>query len=277
MKKLMFIAALAAVVGSASAATIIDRYNGSVFDFNATIKSVGMANSKQVTYKVSVCRNESGHGWWEKLGCDNAKDAMKAFNAMDNFEKFDFVQEDLGYRGVAASDPYDNDYRYFDDPKTDKFTTLSIKFYGLAYTVAKTYKLKEQVLIQYEDPSFAHTQVSILDNEELMLFIDDCCVIGGSTYQTSKQKPIVGMLTDGVNDLYIAGMGSLDAQKYLTSVSGSIAGKMDPAIAGGYAGSVFVYDAGITYTMGNAFPAYGTFTLKYNKKATQKYQDELAE
>ena len=280
MKKLMIVAAVAAMAGGAFADT--------AYTFSATLKTT-KGKSGKVTSTYNLGADAAGAFWYDDA-------TVQALRAADTNHVY-FTTKKVGGRTVPAltsKAKKDADWlsrniaplaATYNEKSAGKWCdTFKLTEAG-CYRVAGTEKIKD---IFVGDICCAALVGQDLD---LGLSLDSTALLGGVqrfgglTYATAKKAEIFAKVDDGADvELYLAGQGSfgkvlehtaLDtAVDGVTSLSGNIVGVI-PAPECEYCCSA--NDPAIAFACGDATgdatlktAAYGTFSLKYNAKETKQ-------
>lgn len=283
MKKLMIVAAVAAMAGGVFADT--------AYTFSATLKTT-KGKSGKVTSTYNLGANAAGEFWYEETAVADliaAENANTQLAAKDRY----FTTKKFGGRTVPAltsKAKKDADWlsaniaplaATYNEKSAGKWCdTFKLTEAG-CYRVAGTEKVKDIFV-----GDICCAALTGIDSG-LSLSTDDGLVqrFGGLKYATAKKAEIFATVDDGADvELYLAGQGSIGKVlstddltapvEGVTSLSGNIVGVIPapeceycctanvPAIAfvcgGDEAGSTDLKTA-----------AYGTFSLKYNAKATK--------
>ena len=286
MKKLMIVAAVAAMVGGAFADT--------AYTFSATLKTT-KGKSGKVTTTYNLGADAAGVFWYEETAVADliaAENANTQLAAKDRY----FTTKKFGGRTVPAltsKAKKDADWlsrniaplaATYNEKSAGKWCdTFKLTEEG-CYRVAGTEKIKD---IFVGDICCAALVGQDLD---LGLSLDSTALLGGVqrfgglTYAAAKKAEIFAKVDDGADvECYLAGQGSfgkvlehtdLDtAVDGVTSLSGNIVGVI-PAPECEYCCTANV--PAIAFACGDAAgdtalktAVYGTFSLKYNAKATK--------
>ena len=294
MKKLMIAAAAAAMISGAFAEG---------YDFTATVKATnGKEGKAKTTYRVGVGQDDTGVYWWKDLGFDTEKLAKQFVKKLNNEEKADFAYNDLGFvpyvydnYPVAANKSVDGttDYNYQEYYKNKWQWCYTFKFTDKnedCYRVPATVKLKGIVWMEeccdvweFVEYDFGTT---ILPDEEIthpLLYR-----INGVTLDKANKVEVTGTIGDAgagyvgntIGTFAYAGQGAYDVKNgRITSISGNIVGVLenpdceeccdDNQIAIVFECEndddwITSYQDDESELLGTA--AFGTFSLKYNKK-----------
>ena len=296
MKKLMIVAAIAAMAGGAIADT------NTAYTFTATLKTT-KGKSGKVTTTYNLGADATGEFWYSNR-------VVSALITADTNNMY-FTDKKVGGRPVKAltaeakknADWLLNTLRIeslattYNKKSAGKWCdTVKVTKEG-CYRVAGTEKIKAIVGGGCcGDPAF-----KTLTDEDGELMGDDISIgmalvnrFGGLSYKTAKKAEIFA--TVNTDQLYLAGQGSIgkttvafldDANEVvvkskedgITSLSGNIVGFL-PAPACEYCCSA--PDPAIAFVCGDEndnealdTAAYGTFSLKYNAKVTKSNAEEL--
>lgn len=273
MKKLMIAAALAAMVGGA--------YADTAYTFNASLKTT-VGKSGKVTTTYNLGEDAGGVFWYD----DTAVVTLTTNAANAAY----FTTKKIGSKTVLAlSSAAKKDNGWLSQYIVPLAATYNEKSAGKwcetfkvteegCYRVAGTEKIKDIVVgdICCEDLTGQDPDLGLSLDSRVQRF-------GGLTYATAKKAEILADVAGSNCGFFIAGQGSIgkvldDADldtpvEGVTSLSGNIVGYLaapeceycctdnQPAIAfvcGDDAGDVSLMTA-----------AYGTFSIKYNAKATK--------
>lgn len=283
MKKLMIAAAAAAMIGGAYAEG---------YDFTASVKTTkGKYGSQKTTYTVNVGLDDSGIFWWDGEGWLTEKEAKADVKKMTNDEKAYFAWTDLAFDGVATK--YNNKEYYKGKwvwCYTFKFTETDED----CYRVPGTAKLKGIVSMdgccgtwEFVDYDFGTTILADDISAEGISEITHPLLyrINGVSLGKANKVEVTGTFGDTSYDgttigtFAYAGQGDFDVKAdYIKSISGNLVGVLenpDCESCCDYDSEAVVfecYDEDDTITVYQDQPAgtaaFGTFSLKYNKKYT---------
>jgi hypothetical protein len=278
MKKLMVIAAAAAMVGGAFAAG---------YDFTASVKTTkGKYGSQKTTYTVNLGLDDNGEYWWDSLGFADEKAAKDAVKKMTNDEKADFAWNYVGFDGTAT------DFNVQEVYKGRKVWCYTFKFSETAedcYRVAGSAKLKGVItadccgLWEFAEYDFGKTVLANDDEGTSEIANGLLYRFGGVSLAKANKVEVAGTLGDVAFDgltigtFAFAGQGAFDVKNDLVkNVSGNIVGVLDNPDCESccdYDDVATVYecaDEDDTLTSyledPNGTAAFGTFSIKYNKK-----------
>ena len=279
MKKLMIVAAVAAMAGAAVAEEgAVKEY---VYDFTASVKSTGGKQGKDITttYTVNLGRDATGTWWWQTAGYSNSvvakasvKAAEKACNNAKDWTELEDLADLMGFNyktGKEAATDYN-----VKDQNGKWCTTFKFKVItpAVCYRVAKSYKLKDQVVGECcGDWEGVDTEISFADG-----FIQR---FGSQAINKANKVEILAAVAGYDEKAFnytadIAGQGTWK-DGIVDSVSGNIVGKKDAPTCWECCEDdvdAFAFecdaeeDADMDDTLDTAL--FGTFKLKYNKKAT---------
>ena len=263
MKKLMIVAAVAAMAGAAVAE--IDY----VYDFTASVKSTGGKQGKDTksSYKIALGRDAGGQWWWAAAGYASDAEAKADFKKMDNDDKLAF--EDILWDSVTKES-------LFPEPAQNGKPCYTLKFYeitpAVCYRVAKSYKLKDTVVFV---DCCGDTDVDAIDG---MYTINLLNRFGGMTYDKATKIEIDADVTgdlEGSNggvDARFAGQGTIDKKDgYIKSISGNIAGSQAAPTCWECCDDdvdALAFECNGTEDKTLDTAIYGTWSMKYNKKAS---------
>lgn len=284
MKKLMIVAAAAAMVGGAFADT--------AYTFNATLKTtVGKSGKSTATYNLG--KDDADNFWYD----DVVVTALRTNPAYSAY----FTTKRVGGTPVPALSSKakkDNEWLLtnlvalaatYDNKSANKWCdSFKVTDEG-CYRVSGTKKIKEiftgdiccEALVG-EDGLTVDATVSL----------DGVQRFGGLTYASAKKVEIFAELAadDLEEPFYLAGQGSVGkvldsadlttAVEGVTSISGNIVGVLEApecesCCAPGQASGAFVCtgDDDGTFDTELMTAAYGTFSIKYNAKETKELAD----
>ena len=277
MKKLMIAAALAAMIGGAFA----DGY-----DFTASVKTTkGKYGSQKTTYTVNLGTDEDGVYWWDDLGFDNEKEAKAYVKSLSNEDKADLA-DDLNFDRITGENDYDTPELYKGKLRwcyTFKFTEVDED----CYRVPGSAKLRGIVVIdaccgdwEFGPYNFGKTEFA---DEDGMFYHQLLYRINGVSSEKANKVEAAGTIGDVsfdgtvIGTFAYAGQGVYDVKNArIASISGNIVGVLenpDCESCCDYNTEAVVFecaDGDDEITSYNDTPdgtaAYGSFTLKYNKK-----------
>ena len=275
MKKLMIVAAAAAMVGGAFAEG---------YDFTASVKTTkGKYGSQKTTYTVNLGVDASGTYWWDGLGYANEKEAKADVKKMTNDEKADFAYNALNFDGVDTDYPFKEYYR-------GKWVwCYTFKFFETdenCYRVPGSAKLKGVVWMdgccdtwEFLTYDFGTT---IIDDDtvfthDLLYRINGVSVGKANKVEASGTIGAASYDAQTIGTFAYAGQGDYDVKNdYIKSISGNIVGILenpDCESCCDYDTEAVVFECEddtdtITSYLDtpNGTAAFGTFSLKYNKK-----------
>lgn len=275
MKKLMIVAAAAAMVGGAFAEG---------YDFTASVKTTkGKYGSQKTTYTVNLGTNDQGEYWWDGLGYANEKEAKADVKKMTNDEKADFAINTLNFDGVDTDYPFKEYYR-------GKWVwCYTFKFFETdenCYRVPGSAKLKGVVWMdgccdtwEFLTYDFGTT---IIDDDtvfthDLLYRINGVSVGKANKVEASGTIGAASYDAQTIGTFAYAGQGDYDVKNdYIKSISGNIVGILenpDCESCCDYDTEAVVFECEddtdtITSYLDtpNGTAAFGTFSLKYNKK-----------
>lgn len=275
MKKLMIAAALAAMVGGA--------YADTAYTFNASLKTT-VGKSGKVTTTYNLGEDVGGVFWYADSAVTNLMATMPSYfttkrvggrtiPALSNLAKRDNAWLVANIAPLAAT---------YNKKSAGKWCeTLKVTDEG-CYRVAGTKKFKAVV----QGADFCCSELTtIADGGDALSITSELAQrFGGLTYEKAKKAEFVGTVTgDGIDDgLYIAGQGSIGkvldssdmSQKDgIASISGNVVGilvapECEYCCSDNQAAVAFRCDdnpGDVNLTTA----AFGTFSLKYNAKATK--------
>ena len=275
MKKLMIAAALAAMIGGAFAEG---------YDFTASVKTTkGKYGSQKTTYTVNLGVDDTGTYWWDGLGYADEKEAKADVKKMTNDEKADFAWNALNFDGVDTDYPIKEYYRgkwvwcY-----TFKFTETDED----CYRVPGSAKLKGIVWMdgccdtwEFLTYDFGTTIISddTVFTHDLLYRINGVSVGKANKVEASGTIGAASYDAQTIGTFAYAGQGDYDVKNdYIKSISGNIVGILenpDCESCCDYDTEAVVFeceddDDTITSYLDtpNGTAAFGTFSLKYNKK-----------
>ncbi len=281
MKKLMVAAAAAAMIGGAFA----DGY-----DFKANVKTTqGKYGSQKTTYTVNLGLDENGIYWWDDQGFTTEKEAKAAVKKMTNDEKAYYAWNELGFDGTDTKYPYKEYYRNrwvwcytfkFTETQEDCYrVTGSKKLTGIV-TMDECCGVWEFVSYDFGTTILANDQDGTSEISHGLLYRINGVSLGkankvevaGTIGETSfdGEAPVIGTFA-------YAGQGAFDVKNdYIKNISGNIVGVLenpDCESCCDYDSLAVVFeceDEDDTITEYQDAPegtaAFGTFSLKYNKK-----------
>ncbi len=274
MKKLMIAAALAAMVGGA--------YADTAYTFNASLKTT-VGKSGKVTTTYNLGEDAGGVFWYADSTVTNLMVTMPTYfttkrvggrtiPALSNLAKRDNAWLVANIAPLAAT---------YNKKSAGKWCeTLKVTDEG-CYRVAGTKKFKAVV----SGSDFCCSELTTLADGGDALSITSSLAqrFGGLTYEKAKKAELVGNVTgEGIEELYIAGQGSigkvLDSNDMsqndgITSISGNAVGilvapECEYCCSDNQAAVAFLCsDNPGDVNLPTA--AFGTFSLKYNAKATK--------
>lgn len=275
MKKLMIVAAAAAMVGGAFAEG---------YDFTASVKTTkGKYGSQKTTYTVNLGVDGTGTYWWDGLGYANEKEAKADVKKMTNDEKADFAWNALNFDGVDTDYPFKEYYR-------GKWVwCYTFKFFETdenCYRVPGSAKLKGVVWMdgccdtwEFLTYDFGTT---IIDDDtvfthDLLYRINGVSVGKANKVEASGTIGAASYDAQTIGTFAYAGQGDYDVKNnYIKSISGNIVGILenpDCESCCDYDTEAVVFECAsdddtITSYLDtpNGTAAFGTFSLKYNKK-----------
>ena len=262
---------------AAAAAAMIGGAYAEGYDFTASVKTTkGKYGSQKTTYTVNLGLDDQGVYWWDGLNYADEKEAKADIKAMTNDEKADFAWNVVNFDGVATD--YNNKEYYKNRwvwCYTFKFTETDED----CYRVAGSAKLKGVIkadccgLWEFAEYDFGKT---VLDND-----VDGTSEIangllyrfGGVSLDKANKVEVAGTLGDVAFDgltigtFAFAGQGAFDVKNdYIKNVSGNIVGVLDNPdcescfeCANDDTPNSYLDDP-------NGTAAFGTFSIKYNKK-----------
>ncbi len=274
MKKLMIAAALAAMVGGA--------YADTAYTFNASLKTT-VGKSGKVTTTYNLGEDVGGVFWYADSAVTNLMATMPTYfttkrvggrtiPALSNLAKRDNAWLVANIAPLAAT---------YNKKSAGKWCeTLKVTDEG-CYRVAGTKKFKAVV----QGADFCCSELTtIADGGDALSITSELAQrFGGLTYEKAKKAELVGNVTgEGIEELYIAGQGSigkvLDSNDMsqndgITSISGNAVGilvapECEYCCSDNQAAVAFRCDdnpGDVNLTTA----AFGTFSLKYNAKATK--------
>jgi hypothetical protein len=271
MKKLMIAAAAAAMISGAFAEG---------YDFTASVKTTKGKYGK-ITYTVNVGTDEYGTFWWDDLGYTDEKSAKADVKKMTNEEKAAFAWYALDFDGAKTKYDYKEYYR-------GKWVwCYTFKFYGEeCYRVKSSAKLKGVVTMdgccadwEFLTYDFGWTFI----NDDTLFTHPLLYRIGSASGDKATVVEATGTIGDASYDGTVigtfayAGQGAFDVKNYrISNLSGNIVGVLenpDCESCCDYDAEALVFeceDDDDTITSINLTPngtaAFGTFSLKYNKK-----------
>ena len=275
MKKLMIVAAVAAMAGAAVAEDVVDY----VYDFTASVKSTGAKKGKttKTSYKVNVGRDDAGKWWWDAAGYASDVEAKAAVKEMDDDEKAQLA-EDLGFD--KATGETDFNVKNQKGKWCYSFTFKEITD-ALCYRVAKSYKLKDQVV--FVNGCCAPDAIEAVDADA---FVFGYQRFGSQALAKATSIEAFGNINgdiEGSNGgvfAEFAGQGKLAKDGSISTVSGNIIGLQNPPSCWDCCDDdedavAFECDATEDADADDALPTvlYGTWNMKYNKKASAALND----
>ena len=277
MKKLMIAAALAAMVGGAYAEG---------YDFTASVKTTKGKNQKK-TYTVNLGQDDQGVYWWNGLGYADEKEAKADIKAMTNDQKADFARNTVNFDAVTGTTDYNNQ----EDYKNRKRWCYTFKFTDEdCYRVAGSAKLKGVIkadccgLWEFAEYDFGKTILANTDVDRTSEIVNGLLYrFGGVSLAKANKVEVAGTLGDVAFDgltigtFAFAGQGAFDVKNdYIKNVSGNIVGVLDNpecencCDVNDVAAVFECVDQADTLTQAldtpNGTAAFGTFSIKYNKK-----------
>lgn len=275
MKKLMIAAALAAMIGGAFAEG---------YDFTASVKTTkGKYGSQKTTYTVNLGVDDTGTYWWDGLGYANEKEAKADIKKMTNDEKAEFAKTALNFDGVDTAYPFKEYYRgkwvwcyTFKFSETDED----------CYRVPGSAKLKGIVWMdgccdtwEFLTYDFGTTIISddTVFTHDLLYRINGVSVGKANKVEASGTIGAASYDAQTIGTFAYAGQGDYDVKNdYIKRISGNIVGILenpDCESCCDYDTEAVVFecesdDDTITSYLDtpNGTAAFGTFSLKYNKK-----------
>ena len=283
MKKLMIAVAAAAMIGGAYAEG---------YDFTASVKTTkGKYGSQKTTYTVNVGLDDNGIFWWDGEGWLTEKDAKSAVKAMSNDDKAEFAWLDLEFDGVATK--YNNKEYY----KNKWVWCYTFKFYEVdedCYRVPSSAKLKGIVSMDgccgiWEFVSYDFGTTILADDvaAEGVSEITHPLLyrINGVSLGKANKVEVTGTFGDTSYDgttigtFAYAGQGDFDVKAdYIKSISGNLVGILenpDCESCCDYDTEAVVFECyddedflTVLQDQPEGTAAFGTFSLKYNKKYT---------
>ena len=275
MKKLMIAAAAAAMIGGAFAEG---------YDFTASVKTTkGKYGSQKTTYTVNLGVDDTGTYWWDALGYATEKEAKADVKKMTNDEKAAFAWNDLNFDGVNT------DYYVQEYYRGKLVWCYTFKFSETdenCYRVPGSAKLKGVVEMdgccgtwEFDTYEFGTT---IIDDDTV--FTHDLLYrINGVSLGKANKVEVSGTIgaasydAQTIGTFAYAGQGDYDVKNdRIKSISGNIVGILenpDCESCCDYDTEAVVFecaDDADTITsylnMPDGTAAFGTFSLKYNKK-----------
>lgn len=252
MKKLMFVAALAALSTSAFA----EMY---AYDLRMTYKSVQPKAEKTKTYTVTVGQNEAETKWYEYVDWIDAK----GFKYADDESKESIAKRSFGFDPETGTSEFD-----FPIPGEKSFTfKYKASANGEYYFASGTERWKTFACFD----SIGADRTSPVTGVELTNI--KTLYIGGATHEKAKKVLISGDIHTGHVFGKFSGTGTVDKNGMITSVSGTIVG--DVMIVGNRVGKGFKYDQSAGALVDaeglSSTPITGTFTMKYSKTLSKRY------
>ena len=281
MKELMIAAALAAIVGGAFAEG---------YDFKANVKTTkGKYGSQKTTYTVNLGIDDTGTYWWDGLGYANEKEAKADVKKMTNDEKADFAWNALNFDGV------DTDYPIKEYYKNRWVWCYTFKFTETdedCYRVAGSAKLSGIVAMdnccntwEFTEYDFGTTVLANDDDGASEISKGLLYRINGVSLNKANKVEVAGTIGDTsfagdapvIGTFAYAGQGAFDVKNDLIkNISGNIVGILenpDCESCCDYDSEATVFeceddDDTLTSYLDtpNGTAAFGTFSLKYNKK-----------
>ena len=271
MKKIMIAAAAAAMISGAFAEG---------YDFTASVKTTKGKYGK-ITYTVNVGQDENGVYWWDDQGWLDEKTAKNDVKKMTNEEKALFAVNDLGFDGANTKyyvkEYYKGKWRW----------CYTFKYYGEeCYRVKGSAKLKGIVVMdgccadwEFFDYDFGWTFL----NDDTVFTHPLLYRIGNASGDKANVVEATGTIGDVSYDGTVigtfayAGQGAFDVKNdRISNLSGNIVGVLenpDCESCCDYDTDAIVFeceDEDDTITsilvLPNGTAAFGTFSLKYNKK-----------
>lgn len=260
MKKLMFVAAFAALSTSAFAETY-------AYDIKLTYKASQIKAEKTKTYTVTVGQDNTGRKWYERC---NWLDAA-AFKTIDDESKENIAIGSFGFDPETGTSDYDNPI------PGEKSLTFKYKASanGEYYLAPGTTKKSTRAAFDSIGADSTSDRKSMITMENIVTHY-----IGGATPEKAKKVIISGDIYATEFAGKFSGTGSVDKNGIITSVSGEIVGKVYNN-NGERRGKCFEYDplAGALVAADPfdvmATAASGTFTMKYSKKLSQMLESQM--
>ena len=274
MKKLMIAAAAAAMISGAFAEG---------YDFTASVKTTKGKYGK-ITYTVNVGTDETGTFWWDDLGYPTESAAKADVKKMTNDEKADFAINDLDFDGAKTKYNYQEYYKNrWQWCYTFKYTVKDED----CYRVPTTAKLKGVVLMEeccgiweFVEYDFGWT---FLPDEEI--FHPLLYRINGVSLSKANKVEVtgtfgdagIGYVGDTIGTFAYAGQGAYDVKNgIISNISGNIVGVLEnpdceECCDDNQIAIVFECEDDedwitVDQDQPNGTAAFGTFSLKYNKK-----------
>lgn len=274
MKKLMIAAALAAMVGGA--------YADTAYTFNASLKTT-VGKSGKVTTTYNLGEDAGGVFWYADSTVTNLMATMPTYfttkrvggrtiPALSNLAKRDNAWLVANIAPLAAT---------YNKKSAGKWCeTLKVTDEG-CYRVAGTKKFKAVV----SGSDFCCSELTTIQDGGDSLSITSALAqrFGGLTYEKAKKAELAGQISgEGIEELYFAGQGSIgkvldsndmSQEDGIASISGNAVGVLaapecEYCCSDNQAAVAFRCDdnpGDVTLTTA----AFGTFSLKYNAKATK--------
>ena len=286
---------------AAAAAAMIGGAYAEGYDFTATVKTTkGKEGSSKTTYRVGVGQDAIGGAyWWKDLGFPSEKDAKNYVKKLSNEEKQDFAETYLGFvPGVFLNYPDvanktvdgTTDYNFQEYYKnrwqwcyTFKYTVKDED----CYRVPTTAKLKGVVLMEeccgiweFVEYDFGWT---FLPDEEI--FHPLLYRINGVSLSKANKVEVtgtfgdagIGYVGDTIGTFAYAGQGAYDVKNgIISNISGNIVGVLEnpdceECCDDNQIAIVFECEDDedwitVYQDQPNGTAAFGTFSLKYNKK-----------
>lgn len=272
MKKLMVIAAAVAMVGGAFAAG---------YDFKASVKTTkGKYGAQKTSYTVKLGLDDNGTYWWDDQGFADEKEAKAYVKSLTNDEKADYAWNDLGFDGVDSAYPVQEDYR------GRKVWCYTFKFTEKAedcYRVAGSAKLNGIVTIdelcgtwEFVEYDFGNTILADDADGVSEIAYAFAYRFNGMTLPKANKVEVTGTMGDVAYDgatigtFAFAGQGAYDVKNdYIKNISGYLVGVLenpDCESCCDYDSDAMVFDCGDPIWDAAGTAAWGSFSLKYNKK-----------